>query len=246
MKNIKLFIKLFLLFIFLSSNFAFAANVDWKQDTSLNLEEINVNLIKKFVKGKDIKSLYPQGMTFTDKYIILAQIKSNTDETYLTIIDKDNYKVLNIINPLCFGHANSLAYNEQDGRCYMSYTDGNDGKNYVSRFIINDEYQIEELEIREVEDYFGGFAFDLLDDCYIARKGKSICALNKDYGLMYSFKMNTELTKQDIAYYKNKVYCACYEAGVPSQYQGDYNSKEKHSNLIYIYNMQGDFLRRPF
>ena len=50
--------------------------------------------------------------------------------------------------------------------------------------------------------------------------------------------LGTDLTKQDIAYYDNHIYFACYESGHITQYQSNYfNSKEKHSNLIYVYDV---------
>ena len=40
-------------------------------------------------------------------------------------------------------------------------------------------------------------------------------------------------------YYKGHIYFSCYEAGKKTTYQTTFNNREKGSNVIYVYNLDG-------
>lgn len=126
--------------------------VDWTKDESLNLQEISVELQKKYVKGEGISKAYAQGMTITSKYIVMAQINSEKDNTYINIIDKDTFEILNTINDYNFGHANAVTYNPNEDKCYISYQ--KNSQNYITSFKINDKYELEDIKDTEVNYYY--------------------------------------------------------------------------------------------
>ena len=193
-----------ILIIAMFPSFIIAADIDWKTDTSINLQQLDVTLLKSYERGKDVLSYYLQGMTVTNKYIIFAQTKSNTENTFITVVDKNTFEILNIINDFCFGHANNLTYNSKEDLCYMSYY--TDTENFIARFRIDENYQMTELQIRRVKYYFGSIAYNVDKNQFIVRKSNTIYIMDYDFNIISSFDIRTDLTKQDIVYHNNKIY----------------------------------------
>ncbi len=213
-------------------------NVDWTKDGSLNLQKIDMNLIKSFNRGEDISTGGLQGMTMTDKYIIFAQITSNDDNTVLNIVDKNTFELLNTIDDYCFKHANDMAYNHKTGEICILTSSKN-----IAKFKINDSYELVDLSYVECERGYSGITYDENDDYYIGYAGKKMYIMNSDFKEIYNFETPTNLVTQGITYWKHHIYFSCYEAGSPNQYQTIFNNKEKFSNLIYVYDMKGNLER---
>lgn len=212
---------------------------NWMNFENLNITPIDVALEKKYERSADISDISLQGMTITDKYIVFAQMKSESENTKINIVDKNTYKILNSVEDYCFGHANNIAYNSKDGKCYMSYT--KDNKSYVTSFKINDNQQFEDMETKELDKTYFGLTYDEDDNYFIGIYGKEIYILDENFDtVLKSFKYSeNNLTKQDIMYYKGHIYFSCYEAGKKTTYQTTFNNREKGSNVIYVYNMDG-------
>ena len=213
---------------------------DWSKFSSWNITPINVKLEKKYVKNKDIANYSVQGMTTTDKYLIFAQMKTEEENTKINIVDKNTYKILNTVENYCFGHANNMTYNNKNGRCYMAYK--KDKKNYITSFKISDNYQLEDIQNTEVDKYYYAFAYNNDNNYFIGISGNDV--YNIDENLKNSTKMFTlkanNLTKQDITYYNGKIYSICFEFGAKSKYQKKYNNREKYSNVLFTYNINGE------
>lgn len=227
-----------------------ACDIDWTEDENLKLEKINVNMVQQYKKDENIdiqddKKIYTytQGMTMTDKYMVMARWNSKTQNTYLDIIDND-YKILKTIS--CdFGHANTLTYNPNDCRCYISYT--KDGKNYIASFKINDNCELYDIKSKNVLNDYWSIAYDKDHNCFLGITNDKIYTMDTNFDVKKTnnnnedkfFSIRTNLTKQDITYYNEHIYFACYEYGDQNNYQTYYNSKEKMSNLIYVYDLNG-------
>ncbi len=87
----------------------------------MEYNSIDINLEKNYVRNVDIDNLSIQGMTTTDKYLVFAQMKSEEENTKINIVDKNTYEILNTVDDYCFGHANNMAYNSKNDKCYIAY-----------------------------------------------------------------------------------------------------------------------------
>ena len=208
--------------------------VDWTQDESLNLQEIDMNLLKSFNKGEEIPLGTLQGSTLTNKYIIFAQVASNDENTILNIVDRNTLELLNTVDSYCFKHANDLAYNPNTDEIYIITSSKN-----IAKFKINDNYELVDLNYIECSRIYSGIAYDIDDNYFIGYCGKRIYVMNNEFKELYNFEVPTNLTTQGISYLNHQIYFCCTENGVPSIYQKIYNHKEKNSNLIYVYDIQG-------
>lgn len=212
---------------------------NWVNFERLNITPIDVSLEKKYNKKTDISDISLQGMTATDKYLVFAQMKAENENTKINIVDKNTYKILNTIDDYCFGHANNITYNSKDGKCYMSYT--KDNKSYVTSFKINDNKQLEDVNTKELDRAYFALTYDEDDNCFIGISGDEVFIIDENFGnIIRKFKYSEkDLTKQDIMYYKGHIYFACWEAGEKTNYQTNFYNREKNSNVIYVYNMDG-------
>ena len=213
-------------------------NIDWTKDESLNLTQIDLSLIKKYKRGSDVNNNVMQGMTVTDKYIVFAQMTSATGYTHINIADKNSGTLLRTVSDYKFEHANALAYDPKTDTCYILYK--LNSKNYITSFKINSSYQLTNVQHHEISNSYFGLAYNYDDDYFITISGNKMYKLDKNFNqIEVMFTANTNLTKQDIAYCNGRVYYTCYEAGEKWDYQTYFNSKEKNSNLIYVYKLDG-------
>ena len=212
---------------------------NWINFERLNITPIDVAIEKKYTKKTDISDISLQGMTVTDKYLVFAQMKAENENTKINIIDKNTYEILNSVDDYCFGHANNIAYNFKDGKCYMSYS--KDNKSYVTSFKINDNQQLEDVNTKELDRSYFALTYDEDDNYFIGMSGDEIFIIDENFdNIIRKFKYSErDLTKQDIMYYKGYIYFACWEAGEKTKYQTNFNNREKNSNVIYVYNMDG-------
>lgn len=245
-------ITIFLMIVFLVAMptlVVMAANLtdkNWKNDESLKLKHVDFKSIKSYTRGKDVVDLCPQGMAIGKNYIVWAQPTKDNTTTNIYIADKSTYEIKGKDNSKKFRHANGMTYNKDEDRYYVVYTNTSDAKHYISSFKISSSYKITDVKTKQTSDEYIGIAYDTDRKCFYAASGKKIKKLTNIFDSNFkSENMFTaskiELTMQDIAYFGDRIYYSCYEEGIKTApYQEKYyNSKEKHSNLIYIYTLSG-------
>ena len=228
-------------------------NVDWKKDSSLKIEEIPFNLLKSY-KTDGTGDFAPhsgatQGMTMTDKYILLVQWTANEEPTTIHVLDKNNLALKNSIvfdtatNGYTLGHANDMAYDKKTGFVYVYSGHKVDNKVQLVRFKIDKNGQMTDLSTLDAPRGISGIAVDNDHDQFIVYSGGKIFIYDKDFNEKKSFSVPTKLTTQGIGYWKGYVYFTCYEAGVPTIYQTVFNFNERKSNLIYMYDLEGNLAK---
>ena len=214
---------------------------DWTKDESLNLKTITAKLLKSYTKGTQVENCASQGMAIGKDYIVWAQVNSTNENPYIYIANK-SFEIKKVHNNYNFGHANAMTYNVKEDRYLVTYT--SQDKCYISSFKIDSDYNIYSVQTKELSKYYLGFAYigDKNEDYYVGVYRNQIHIMDAGFNVIDTSNMlGTDLTKQDIAYYDNHIYFACYESGHITQYQSNYfNSKEKHSNLIYVYDLDGN------
>ena len=212
-------------------------NVDWTKDENLKLREIDVSLLKSFVKGTDIVSRGTQGMTVTDKYIVFTLWKSNDDTTMIAIANKDTGEILNIVDGFEFKHANDMTYDSKNDEVYILTS-----SKKIAKFKINEQYQIIDLQYVDCNRYYSSIAYNKDADGFIGMSGRKMYVTNNKFEEQSMFETPTNLTTQGMGYYDGNIYFCCTESGVPNQYQTIYNNKERLSNLIYKYDLEGNLV----
>ena len=229
-------------------------NVDWKNDPSLKIEEMPVEVWQSFPRD-GTGPLAPhkgatQGMATTDKFILLVQWTENEEPTKIHVFNKKTLRLVNTIvvdsavYGYTFGHANDLSYDKDTGFVYVyTYYKATNGKVQVAKFKVNDAGEMTDLSLFDTPLGFTGIAFDNDHDQILISTNRKINIYDKEFNLKSSFATPTPLVVQGIGYWKDHVYFACYEAGVPNQYQTIFNYNEKHSNLIYMYDLKGNLVK---
>ena len=213
-------------------------DVDWKQDTTLKLQEIDLKLKKSFVRGEDYQTGYVQGFVVSDKYIVFDNWISNDDNDVLTVVDKKSLEIVSTYHERNFGHANDLVYNSLTDEYFV--IDSSRSKMLI-KFKINSSHQIVDLEDVSVSRSYSSMAYDFDDDYYIGYAGKVMYVMDHDFKDLYSFPVSTPLVTQGLSYSNGNVYFSCYEDGKENSYQTvSYNSHEPQSNLVYRYDMKGN------
>mgnify|MGYP001420723673 CR=1 FL=1 len=82
-----------------------------KVDKKIGLLSQKIDFSPLFTVDTEDTHTSLQGMCVTDQYIVFAAIANDNDNTYLYVIDKNNYTLVNTIKNYNFEHANSLTYN---------------------------------------------------------------------------------------------------------------------------------------
>jgi hypothetical protein len=209
-------------------------NIDWTKDESLHLSEIKVNCQKTFLRGKDVSDASLQGMTTTNDFIIFAQVLSDEDNTFLTILDKNTFALLAVIDDYCFGHTNDITYNPNTDEIYLLSS-----PKTLTKFKVNHQYELEDMTTVNLARNYSAIAYDVDHDYWIGYGSQNMYIMNNHFEEISSFSTPTHLTTQGITYEKDHIYFSCTENGQANQYQTIYNSNEKSSNLIYVYDMTG-------
>lgn len=213
---------------------------DWSKFDEWNITPIDIRLEKKYKRNQDIANCSIQGMVTTDKYLIFAQMETEEKNTKINIVDKNTYEILNTVDDYCFGHANNMAYNNKNDRCYISYQ--KDKKSYITSFKISDNYELEDVINTETDKYYYALTYNNDNHNFIGISGNDVYEIDEDLKnstKIFTLKTNN-LTKQDITYYNGKIYWICFETGRESTYQKKYNNREKYSNVLFVYNMNGE------
>ena len=207
-------------------------NKDWTKDDSLKLRKINVELFKSYIKDRET-----QGMTITDKYIVFTLWKTNTDTTMIAIANKNTGEILNIIDNNYFGHASDMTWDSRRDELYILTN-----SKKIAKFKINDSYEMTDLSYIDCAQIYSAIAYNSDDDEFIGMKGKEMFIMNNKFEEVFSFQSPTNLTTQGMGYYNGNIYFCCSESGVTSQFQTLFNNKEKRSNLIYKYDLEGNLI----
>ena len=228
----------------------------------LSYGHYDIDPSKYGLDGLDFYDYGMQGMTITDKYLIFTLVynpnngksseENNKKNTLLVIADKNTYKVLNIIDDYCFGHANDLAYNSNTGEVLITAnpwysTSANSGPvqgRKIAAFKISNSYQITNYRLSSTgstNDGYSGFTYDYTRNRYIGHSTPKVYNVTLDFKWTEIFSTTTNLTFQSLAYRNNKLYVATFEAGQKTSHQPNhYNSKEPYSALIYEYDVSGN------
>lgn len=226
-------------------------NINWKNDTSLNLVEIDAEELKVFKKdgtsGIPEFSGITQGAVITDKYLIVSIWTNDSEASTLHIFDKDTLELVNTnileTNGTNYnlGHINDFGYDKKTGYIYAYTYKKENNMPIAARFKLDSTATITNLEYVEFPIAFSGIEFT--DDYIVLLLKKVMYIYDYDFNLIRTFNAPTNLTTQGIAHYKGYIYYLCYEAGVTTDYQTIYNVDEKKSNLIYVYDLNGNLIK---
>ncbi len=209
--------------------------VDWTQDESLKLKKTNVELFKSFKRGIDIDNRATQGMAVTDKYIVFVLWKTNEDETMIAISDKKTGEILNIIDDYCFKHANDMTWDSKRNEIYVLTS-----SNKIAKFKIDNSNNITDLTYVDCARAYTTIAYLSDIDGFAGKSGKKIYIMDNElHEKNEPLNTPTNLTSQGMGYHKGIIYLCCTEFGTINNYQTIFNNKEKLSNLIYKYDLNG-------
>ena len=223
--------------------------IDWKEDSSLNIKNLsdNITLLKRFLpKNNDAVDGILEGMTANSNYVVFSVIISDNDKSYLYVLDKNNMNIKSVNNDYYLKHANDLTYNSKTGYYYVLTANKRLGK-----FKINSNGVVTDFSFLDISGDYSALAYDKDDDYYISygivKEGsnyvKKIFIMDNNFNVIRSFNSPTNLTTQGMGYYNHKIYFVCYEVGHNLSYQNYFSVSEKHSNIIYVYNMDGSLDR---
>ena len=205
-----------------------------------------------------------QGVCLTDKYIIAFKMHGvNSEKKQLSdlyIIGKDDFKVKKIKNNNLFGHANDCTFNPNTKEITVVTSEGNKAP-AIKRFKIDDKYNLTNmtefyLDSTTKKLYMNGknvsgntfknlpgitsIAYDKDHNQYIVYAGRTVYITNLNYVVEKSFSVPSYLIAQGIAYRNNKIYITLFESGSSLQ-QNNPTPSEAGSNVVYIYDMNGNF-----
>ena len=216
-------------------------DIDWKQDKSLKLKKIDVDVARVYYKGVDIPGAGLSGMAITDKYIVFAQITKNENNTFLTFVDKDTFEVLDTVDSHCFGHANDMAFNDKTGEILIVK-----GPKQIVKFKVDDsggKFRLYNLKYIDSPRTYSGISYDEKNDRYMGYCAGKMYVMDNQFHELYNFNLIRGLVPQGMTYKDGEIYYSCYETGKPNTTYRVYNSKEKDSNVIYVYDLNGKLKR---
>ena len=216
-------------------------NQEWISPKEEILEEIPITKIKSY-------SGNTQGFTITDDFIVLSKWEQDNEATKLYIINKNNYKIINTViikntkTTYSLGHVNDMTYDKNTGYIY-SYTStkSENGNLICAKFKIDKKGKLNSLEYFDSPAPFNAIAYDYDDDYIIMIYQRIAYIYDTSFNLVNVFNTPTPLTTQGLAYYKGHIYFSAFEAGCKTDYQDVFNLKEKSSNLIYVYDLEGNY-----
>lgn len=204
--------------------------------TKEEMTQINYTKVLEIEKPEGFTSV--QGMIVTDKYFVVAVINDNpTDNVTLLIYNKEDYTLADIEKngtmTFSFGHANDFAYDATKNEIYII----NNTKIHV---VDSNTFQHKnDLEIKDGS--YVGIAKDKNTNEFIFRNHEKAFIYNNDLVQQSSFSIPTNLTRQAISFYNNKLYYSCFENGEVSKDQIKYDGVlEKGANAIYVYSKTGE------
>ena len=170
-----------------------------------------------------------QGLTITDKYIVVSLSKTDNSSAALIVLDKNTFETVKTIESLKYGHANDLAYNKKTNEVLV--VDG-------TTIYVLDGDSFEEKEQKTLDT--SSSAIDFTDSGYYTLAGKTIRYYDSELNFENSFDVETNLITQGIKYYNGHIFLTCYENGTTNEYESVYDGiLEAGANVIYIYNLDG-------
>lgn len=228
-------------------------NIDWMNDDNLKIKKIDVELLKDFKYG-DTGELAPytggtQGIVITDKYILLSQHTADNETSVIHVLDKKTLVRKNVIliDPLVygytFGHIGNMAYDNDTGYVYVLTNKKVNAVPQLAKFRVNNNGEIVDLSLLDSPQNSSLITYDGDHKQFIFQNSNKIWIYDNNFNLKKSFDAPSNLTRQGITYWKGHIYYACFEGGIPSKYQTIFNYNEKGSNLIYMYDLDGNLIK---
>ena len=218
-------------------------NKKWYSKRETNIKEVNLTKLKSY-------SGLTQGLVVTDNFILLSKWEKTNEYTKLYVLNKSTCKIINTIiiknsdTTLSLGHVNDMAYDKNTGYIYsFTYKKNNEGIPIGAKFKIDKKGKLESIEYFDLPISFSSIAYDDDDNYFILIRKHVTYIYDNDFNLVRSFKTPTPLTLQTATYYKGYIYFAAYEAGYRTDNQESFNLKEKSSNLIYMYDLKGNYIK---
>ncbi len=230
-------------------------NIDWTTDENLKLRKINVNLFKSYKRSEDIiQNMSSQGMTTTNDYLVFTLYKSDKDATKIAIANKDDGTIIDIIDTyegtncfddkkLYFEHANDMTWDPVENKFYILTSGKKIYKFGIS--VSNGSAKMTNLEVLNSPRQYSAIAYDKDNKHFIGKNRKTMYIIDKDFNKeLSSFNFSSDLTSQGMGYYNGNIYFCCTETGQTSSTQPEhFNNKEKLSNVIYKYALDGTLVQ---
>ena len=190
-----------------------------------------------------------QGFAITDKFILITQHKEDSDPSIIHVVDKKTIELKNtiVIDPAeygyTFGHINDLAYDKNTGFVYVLTTKKVDGVSQIAKFKVNSNGQMTDYSLVNPPRRFSGIEYDSDHNQFILYGSGEMWIYDSSFNLKKHFPAPTNLITQGIGYWKGYIYFCNYEFGAPNQYQTIFNHNQARSNLIYMYDLNGNLAK---
>ena len=232
-------------------------DMDWSSKENrkkYNIVEVQKSQFKEIVSynyPSDYKNPVLQGFCITDKHYVFAIINNGGEYSHIWFADKNNpSKILKKLRLNYAGHMNDLTYNPKTKLITTSEDDA--GK----ITIINDETMSVKSRISSKTLTTGGIAYNKKTDQYVIKTGSSLKITDKNYNVNlinnkvfpYQQKSAPFLVSQGICTDGKYIYDVrwepgCYQTWLQNIY---WNSKQKNSNIISVYNYSGNCIKNIF
>lgn len=225
-----------------------ATDKNWNDGNTINnLETISLTKVKSFTKGSEVDDVVAQGFTITDKHYIVSQVVNDNDYTKVLFINRDTLTIDKIISDQKLGHSNDFAYNNKTKQIVGGYRLSNNSSGYDNFVAYFNSDSLSYIRSSSSNVYASGIAFDSVKNKYYSFRSKKTFELSSDlnnetelftasdYAMKY-------LVPQGMGYYDGYFYYPMYEYGMSSSREY-YNSLEKGSNVIVIYDINGNYIK---
>lgn len=193
-------------------------NVTANAKTLENVTEIEPSVKCKITRDTEANIYSMQGVYFFSKYAIYTGYQADDAIGYLTLVDLEECKVVDINGEKILGHGNDITYDSRNSTFYV--TAGPASKKVYSFKIINNEI-IYGDEIN-ANTYLNGFAYDFDRERFISYASNKVYTLTSlDSDSSDIVELNTvetvyddvTLVPQGIAYSNDKIYFSRYVSG---------------------------------
>ncbi len=221
-------------------------NQDWTGDPKI--KKTDVDLFKTYERANIELKMQTQGMTVTDKYIVFTLYYATDGKVKkIAVADKNNGEIIGLMDaPEGTGHGNDMAWDSDEDKFYL-LTSGRK----IYKFGISVEGQ--SVSMTDLEEFnssvqFSAIAYDKDNSHFIGKNKTEMYIVDKDFKVLSSFSFKDDfsahLTSQGMGYYNGYIYFCCTETGqISNTQQLFFNNKEKMSNVIYKYSLDGTLVQ---
>lgn len=243
--NFTIIIFVFFIGAFFRTNTVNAAkSVDWTKDSNYKLQQINVEEIASYVRGKAVVSGETQGSCIIGNKLVFTVYQS-TSSTYLYSIDLDKPEASpRKLANRALGHANDLCYNKSANELYVLHNGYPVYVFSVSGDGINGNISISYKNKITSNSWISGMAKDANKNIFYGQnlEGyfiKFASTITSKVTQIVKPYIEGKLVTQGMAYYNNYLYSVYFEFGKEGADKGyqesQYNESEKGSALIAKY-----------